>query len=325
MIFPAIHIGNLVWSKNATRCHRFGFNGKEKTDEWQGAGMNYDYGFRIHDPRLGRFLSVDPLTQDFPWYSPYQYAGNKPVWCRDIDGLEDGVSTTMMVNNWERQDKKYANGEITWDEYVTSRTRSQMAYGIGGVAGLTAASLFYGIEAALPMIQGMTATGIIWMSNPANQHIIVGVGGLTASIIDPNPTSDYPGGLDDIARGVRLLFKNSNAEKFILNSSKFDYFFGKVQSSKHNTERSLQNAKDLATLGIKDDKAGRDKLAQIIEQGIEGQFVKEVKSEYGTTVFRKVEIQNGDNKGAINIGYFYPGGNMSSTPEISTIVPQIYN
>jgi hypothetical protein len=43
----------------------------------------------VYDPRLGKFLSADPLSKSYPWYSPYQYAGNKPVWKRDIDGLEE--------------------------------------------------------------------------------------------------------------------------------------------------------------------------------------------------------------------------------------------
>jgi len=25
-------------------------------------------------------LSVDPLTRSYPWYTPYQFAGNKPIW-----------------------------------------------------------------------------------------------------------------------------------------------------------------------------------------------------------------------------------------------------
>jgi hypothetical protein len=57
----------------------------------KGAGNQQDYGMRIYDPRLGRFLSVDPLTNAYPYYTPYQYAGNKPVWCIDIDGLEEAM------------------------------------------------------------------------------------------------------------------------------------------------------------------------------------------------------------------------------------------
>ena len=52
-----------------------------------------DYGFRLYNPSIGRFLSVDPLSPDYPWYTPYQFAGNMPIWAIDIDGLEPGVST----------------------------------------------------------------------------------------------------------------------------------------------------------------------------------------------------------------------------------------
>ncbi len=69
--------------------YRYGFNGKEKDNEMYGEGNAYDYGMRIYDPRLGRFLSVDPLSDSYPWYTPYQFAGNKPIWCLDLDGLED--------------------------------------------------------------------------------------------------------------------------------------------------------------------------------------------------------------------------------------------
>jgi RHS repeat-associated protein len=69
--------------------YRYGFNGKEYDQEWNSGGAEYDYGFRIYDPRLARFLSVDPLTKDYPWYTPYQFAGNKPINSIDIDGLEE--------------------------------------------------------------------------------------------------------------------------------------------------------------------------------------------------------------------------------------------
>jgi len=48
----------------------------------------YDYGFRIYDPRIGRFLSVDPLTKSYPMLTPYQFAANMPTWAADLDGLE---------------------------------------------------------------------------------------------------------------------------------------------------------------------------------------------------------------------------------------------
>ena len=70
--------------------YRFGFNGKEQDNEVSGSGNSYDYGFRIYNPRLGKFLSVDPLFRSYPWFTPYQFAANDPVRNIDIDGLEGG-------------------------------------------------------------------------------------------------------------------------------------------------------------------------------------------------------------------------------------------
>jgi hypothetical protein len=43
---------------------------------------------RIYDPRLGRFLSVDLLTGDYPSWSPYPFAMNRPIDGVDLDGME---------------------------------------------------------------------------------------------------------------------------------------------------------------------------------------------------------------------------------------------
>lgn len=71
---------------NATTGYRYGFNGKEK-DNKDGV-VQYDYGFRIYDPRLVRFKSIDPLTAKYPQLTPYQFASNRPIDGIDLDGLE---------------------------------------------------------------------------------------------------------------------------------------------------------------------------------------------------------------------------------------------
>ena len=86
--------------------YRFGFNDKEMDNEISGNGNSCDYGFRIYNPRLGRFLSVDPLGKSYPWYTPYQFAGNKPIWAIDLDGLEEQVSNTGKVIHGPRDIKK---------------------------------------------------------------------------------------------------------------------------------------------------------------------------------------------------------------------------
>jgi RHS repeat-associated protein len=68
--------------------YRYGFNGKENDNEVKGEGNQQDYGMRMYDGRIGKFLSVDPLTKTFPWYTPYQFSGNSPIAKTDLDGGE---------------------------------------------------------------------------------------------------------------------------------------------------------------------------------------------------------------------------------------------
>ena len=73
--------------------YRYGFNGKELDNEV----VQYDYGFRIYDPRLVRFKSVDPLQKKFPELTPYQFASNSPVANVDLDGRESQYYTTTIT------------------------------------------------------------------------------------------------------------------------------------------------------------------------------------------------------------------------------------
>ncbi len=70
------------------------YNDKELNDE---ADLDwYDYGFRSYDPQIGRFTQLDPLTEDYPHYTPYQYAGNEPIANVDLDGLEELPAVTVI-------------------------------------------------------------------------------------------------------------------------------------------------------------------------------------------------------------------------------------
>jgi RHS repeat-associated protein len=89
--------------------YRYGFNGKERDDEGLGGGQStYDYGFRIYNPSLCRFLSVDPLFSGFPFYTPYQFAGNKPIVATDLDGLEE-----YIVHNYYNESGRLTKIQIS--------------------------------------------------------------------------------------------------------------------------------------------------------------------------------------------------------------------
>jgi len=68
--------------------YRYGFGGIEKDNEIKGEGNSYNFTFRMYDPRLGRFMSVDPIGKNYPHSSPFAYAENSPIQCIDLEGLE---------------------------------------------------------------------------------------------------------------------------------------------------------------------------------------------------------------------------------------------
>jgi RHS repeat-associated protein len=71
------------------------YNDKELFED---ADLNwYDYGFRNYDPQIGRFTQLDPLTDSYPFLTPYQYASCDPIKNIDIDGLEGETALTAAT------------------------------------------------------------------------------------------------------------------------------------------------------------------------------------------------------------------------------------
>lgn len=92
--------GSIMPGRSFSSGYRFGFNGKEQDSEVSGNGNQYDYGFRIYNPRVAKFLSVDPLSPEYPWYTPYQFAGNMPIRYIDLDGLEQAEPKSFATQIW---------------------------------------------------------------------------------------------------------------------------------------------------------------------------------------------------------------------------------
>jgi RHS repeat-associated protein len=70
------------------RQYRYGFNGKEKDNEISGEGNSYDYGARIYDAKIGRWLSVDPLQAKYVSMTPYCFTVNNPIMFMDANGMD---------------------------------------------------------------------------------------------------------------------------------------------------------------------------------------------------------------------------------------------
>ena len=68
--------------------YRFGFQGQEGDDEIKGEGNSVNYKYRMHDPRIGRFFVIDPLTSDYPHNSPFAFSENVVINAVELEGLE---------------------------------------------------------------------------------------------------------------------------------------------------------------------------------------------------------------------------------------------
>jgi RHS repeat-associated protein len=77
--------------------YRYGFQGQEKDDEVKGEGNSLNYKFRMHDPRVGRFFAMDPLTFKYPWNSPYAFGENDVIRAIELEGLEKAVTTVYNI------------------------------------------------------------------------------------------------------------------------------------------------------------------------------------------------------------------------------------
>lgn len=90
IISSSTYYGEESWSQKSIDVYRYGFNGMEKDDEVKGAGNHMTTPFRQYDPRIGRWMSLDPLMSMFPDVSPYCAYDNNPIFYSDPYGLAPG-------------------------------------------------------------------------------------------------------------------------------------------------------------------------------------------------------------------------------------------
>ncbi|MDR1370410.1 MAG: RHS repeat-associated core domain-containing protein, partial [Dysgonamonadaceae bacterium] len=76
----------MVMAETNRNKQAFKFGGKE-LDMMNGLNW-YDFVARGYDPVTGRFLTIDPLAEKYPWISPYAYCMNNPVKFIDTDGRD---------------------------------------------------------------------------------------------------------------------------------------------------------------------------------------------------------------------------------------------
>lgn len=168
--------------------YRYGFNGKENDNDVKGEGNQQDYGMRIYDPRLGRFLSVDPIANQYPELTPYQFASNTPIYAIDLDGLE-------ACGNPIAHSRGLTNHNCAISLHKDATIKEQVTQ-IGGFG------LFVGGVFLLPAAPAFIQQSIFWgTQNP------VGLYNITSVTWGALSDEDMPGPGDDVGRTTRNSIK----------------------------------------------------------------------------------------------------------------------
>ena len=109
--------------------YRYGFNGMEKDDELKSIdGGSYTTEFRQYDPRIGRWLSIDPKADSYPSSSPYSSFNNNPIFYIDPSGSDGKVTVdketkTVQVEvnfYFDKSDENLKRFAITEDFHRSS-------------------------------------------------------------------------------------------------------------------------------------------------------------------------------------------------------------
>lgn len=69
----------------------------------------------MQDPRLGRFFTIDPLTAEYPHYSPYQFSGNRVIDCIELEGLEPEITGKETVGQTELATESGTKNVYYWN------------------------------------------------------------------------------------------------------------------------------------------------------------------------------------------------------------------
>jgi RHS repeat-associated protein len=108
--------------------YRYGFNGAEQDNEVKGVGNSLDYGDRIYDTRIARWLSLDPLQKKYAGLNPYHFTFNNPIAFKDEDGKDGRLSVDHDKKQVTLESTIYIYGGDKNVDYKQMAAKMNQAY-----------------------------------------------------------------------------------------------------------------------------------------------------------------------------------------------------
>jgi RHS repeat-associated protein len=124
--------------------------GSKELDRTNGLDF-YDFEWRLYDPAVGRFLTMDPMAEKYYSVSPYAYCLNNPVKYIDPTGLapiyapdgtflgtdEDGLQGCPLILNRADFTQGMARDDaqkVLWTGELTKKARAKMDEHVAGLS-----------------------------------------------------------------------------------------------------------------------------------------------------------------------------------------------
>jgi RHS repeat-associated protein len=162
--------------------YRYKFNGKELDDETE----TQDYGMRIYNAGLGRFLSVDPLYTTYPFKTVYDFAENSPIMGIDLDGGElefylakagvFGKTVQKVATGVDKSVTKFVMGIVTIGKLSTPLASKKEKDDFA--AGLAATVLYTNVK-----LPSTVQKNVVKQMKKSNSTAVKAVGGAIEGLI----------------------------------------------------------------------------------------------------------------------------------------------
>ncbi|GGZ48964.1 hypothetical protein GCM10008088_07870 [Mesonia mobilis] len=160
-------------------------------NEVKGEGNSSNFKYRMHDPRVGRFFAIDPLSAKYPWNSPYAFSENRVIDGIELEGKE--ILLGPLISDGYTKLIKVAK---SFDKYINDVSQGFVEHGAKELKGTVEGAIYISTGEAYRDAQPIINAGKDVLMQPR------------LATVDPNMGQDE---IDEFIRVTEPVVKRSEA------------------------------------------------------------------------------------------------------------------